>query len=150
MFFSADLPTLSFAVDIDMPHLYVDGDYEIDGRVLLLPITGSGPMTGNFTKCTGAVNFRADLVNDASGVEHLNIKDFKMKITVGNGNLKLDNLFGGDRVLGEVVNNAINTNFDAFARELLPLIEKALSEAFLDIGNNIVRPFTYDQLFPKA
>lgn len=144
-----DLPKLHFEVDIDLPHLYVDGAYQIDGRVLLLPITGSGPMRGNFTDCTGDVVFQGEVVKGADGMDHLTFKEFTLKIKVGRGNLNLENLFGGERVLGDVVNNAINSNFDAFVNEILPLLEKALAEAFLEIGNNIVRPFTYQQLFPE-
>lgn len=33
-----------------LPHLYVLGDYNINGRVLLLPISGSGKFTGNFSE----------------------------------------------------------------------------------------------------
>lgn len=33
-----------------LPHLYVEGRYDIDGRVLVLPIKGSGKFTGNFSE----------------------------------------------------------------------------------------------------
>ncbi|XP_046743262.1 protein takeout-like [Diprion similis] len=143
-----DLDKLRFEVDINLPHLYIDGMYEIAGRVLLLPISGSGPMRGNFTECTGAVRMQGELRKDKDGEDHLHYSDFRMKISIGKGNLRLENLFGGERALGDVVNAAINNNFDAFIRELKPLIEKALSDAFLEIANNIVDPFTYKQLFP--
>ncbi|XP_058803118.1 circadian clock-controlled protein daywake [Phymastichus coffea] len=145
-----DLNTLRFALDILLPHLYIEGLYEIDGRVLLLPIRGNGPMTGNFTDATGSVKIQANLFKDAKGEEHVGLSEFRMRINIRKGSLKLDNLFGGDPTLGTVINNAINSNFDAFIKELQPLIEKALSSAFMDIGNSIVRPFTYDQLFPET
>lgn len=136
-------------MDVDLPHLYIDGMYQIDGKVLLLPITGSGPMRGNFTGCTGAVRLQGELRKDGAGEEHLHYSDFRMKISIGNGNLQLENLFGGEQALGDVVNSAINNNFDTFIREIQPLIEKALSEVFLKIANNIVEPFTFRQLFPE-
>lgn len=139
---------MRFEVDVELPHLYVDGMYQIDGRVLLLPISGSGPMRGNFTGCTGAVRMQGELTKDEAGEEHIHYSDFRMKISIGKGNLRLENLFGGERTLGDVVNSAINSNFDSFIKELQPLIEKALSEAFLEIANNIVGPFTFKQLFP--
>ena len=30
-------------LDLELPHLEIEGDYEISGRILLLPITGKGP-----------------------------------------------------------------------------------------------------------
>lgn len=35
---------------LQLPHLYVNGRYLIDGQLLLLPIKGSGKFTGNFSK----------------------------------------------------------------------------------------------------
>ncbi|XP_008551166.1 circadian clock-controlled protein daywake [Microplitis demolitor] len=145
---NVDMATLEFNVDILLPHLYVEGIYEIDGKVLLLPITGSGRMIGNFTDCIGSVKFFASAKPDAQGVKQFNIDEFNLKVTVGNGNLQLDNLFGGDKTIGDVVNQAINANFAIFLREILPLVEKSLAIAFRDIGNGIVNSFTFDQLFP--
>lgn len=83
-------------------------------------------------------------------MEKIRITDFKLKVSVGKGSLKLDNLFNGEEVLGNVVNSAINNNFDVFLNELLPIVEKALSEAFRDIAGSIVEQFSYAQLFPEA
>jgi hypothetical protein len=87
---------------------------------------------------------------DKNGEEKIRITDFKLKVSVGTGTLKFDNLFGGDRLLGDAVNSAINSNFDLFLKELLPLVEKALSDSFKTIADNIVRQFTFAQLFPGA
>ncbi|XP_066598660.1 protein takeout [Prorops nasuta] len=144
-----DLEEQKFAVDIALPHLHMEGNYEIDGRVLLLPIRGSGPMSGNFSECTGAVRFRGVVEKNEADEDHLKISEFRLKISIGRGRLHLDNLFGGERVLGDVINSAINSNFDTFIRELQPLVENVLSDAFLEIANSIVGQFTYQQLFPE-
>jgi hypothetical protein len=145
-----DTDKLRFALDILLPHLYIEGMYEIDGRVLLLPIKGNGPMTGNFTDAMGSVKIQAHTYKDGDGRDHLGLTELRMRINIRRGSLRLENLFGGDPTLGTVVNNAINSNFDAFIKELQPLIEKALSAAFVEIGNSIVKPFYYEQLFPEA
>lgn len=144
-----DLDQLLFNIDVALPHLHIQGKYEVDGKVLLLPIRGSGDMTGNFTECTGSVRVHAVMEKQSNGEDHVAIDEFKMKITVGAGTLHLDNLFGGEKVLGDVINSAINSNFNAFLRELQPLIEKALSDAFREIANSIVNQFTSEQLFPE-
>lgn len=76
------------------------------------------------------------------------IKKFLIKIKVGKGTVKLHNLFGGDKVLGEAVNNVINENFDLVSRDIVPLVEKALQRLMRRISSKILENFTYDQVFP--
>ncbi|KAL6255418.1 hypothetical protein P5V15_013753 [Pogonomyrmex californicus] len=145
-----DFNTLQFLVDVALPNIQVEGTYEIDGKILLLPIRGSGPMFGNFSNCIGACKIQVAKYLDENGEEKIRIIDFRMKISVGKGTLKLDNLFGGEQVLGDVINSAINNNFDLFMKELLPLVEKALSDAFQNIAGNIIQQFAFAKLFPGA
>ncbi|KMQ95853.1 circadian clock-controlled protein [Lasius niger] len=145
-----DTDHLRFMVDIELPNIFVDGKYEVDGKIMLLPLRGSGPIHGNFSDCIGACKIQGERYFDENGLERIRITEFKMKISVGKGWMRLDNLFNGEEVLGNVVNTAINNNFDVFMREFLPLVEKALSDAFKDIAENIVQQFSYAQLFPGA
>jgi hypothetical protein len=46
------------------------------------------------------------------------------------------------------VNSAINSNFKQVLKELQHPIEKALEESLLEISNDCVRGFTYEQLCP--
>jgi hypothetical protein len=46
------------------------------------------------------------------------------------------------------VNSAINANFKQVLKELQYPIQKALEDAMLEISNDCVRDFTYDQLYP--
>lgn len=137
-------------VDVDLPNIVVDANYEVDGKILLLPLRGSGPLHGNFTNCKGACTIRAERYFDENGMEKTRVTEFSMKISVGKGTLRLENLFNGDKVLGDVINSAINNNFDLFIRELSPLVEGALADAFRQIADNIVQQFSFAQLFPGA
>ncbi|XP_011879794.1 PREDICTED: protein takeout-like [Vollenhovia emeryi] len=145
-----DFNSMVFLVDIALPNIQVEGKYEIDGKILLLPIRGSGPMHGNFSNCIGACKIRVAKYVDENGEEKIRITDLRIKVTVGKGTMKLDNLFGGEKALGDVINSTINSNFDLFVKELLPLVEKALSDAFQNIAGNIVQQFTFAQLYPGA
>ncbi|XP_012219404.1 circadian clock-controlled protein daywake [Linepithema humile] len=137
-------------VNVQLPNIQVEGKYDIDGKILLLPLRGSGPLHGNFSNCLGACKIVAERYIDENGVEKFRVKDFKLKITVGQGTVKLDNLFDGEQALGDIVNSTINNNFDLFMKELLPYVEKALSDAFAHISTSIVAQFSAAQLFPGA
>ncbi|KYN26921.1 Circadian clock-controlled protein [Trachymyrmex cornetzi] len=145
-----DFNTLIFLVDVELPNIQVEGTYSVDGKILLIPIRGSGPIHGNFSNCIGACKMQIEKYLDEDGEEKMRITDFKLKISVDKGTIRLDNLFGGEKALGDVVNSAINNNFDLFLKELLPLVEKALSDSFQNLTTSIIQQFTFAQLFPGA
>ncbi|XP_076644822.1 circadian clock-controlled protein daywake [Halictus rubicundus] len=146
----ANIDTLRFVIELDLPNLALEGDYEIDGKVILLRLQGSGPVFGNFTNCKAKVKLQAATTKGKDGQNLVNIVDFKTRIAVGSGHLKLNNLFGGDPALGEAVNVAINSNFDAFIKEIQPSLESAISDTFLQIANSILTQFSYETLFPLS
>lgn len=76
------------------------------------------------------------------------MKKIDIKIRVKDGKIRLDNLFGGDRVLGDVINETINRNFDILSKEIIPLIERALSKHFKRVGNKILSSYPEHVLFP--
>ncbi|XP_034186340.1 circadian clock-controlled protein daywake [Osmia lignaria lignaria] len=146
----ANVDTLRFVIELDLPRLSINSDYEVDGKVLLLRIQGTGLLNGNFTDCKALVKIQAEVTKGQDGLNYVTIVDLKTKISVGSGDLKLNNLFGGDPVLGEAVNGAINSNFDAFIDELKPALENGISETFIKIANGILSQFTYEVLFPLS
>lgn len=142
-----DIDTPLINVQVALPNIFVEGNYEIDGKILLLPIRGSGLLKGNFSDCLGTCKIKGERYFE-NGVEKVRIVDFRMKILVNRGSVKLDNLFNGEQVLADVVHSAINNNFQLFMKEISPLLETALADAFRNIADKIVQQFSYAQLFP--
>lgn len=132
-----------YAVEVFFPRLRVEGTYDIGGQLLLLPIRGNGKFVGNFSDCTG--NARLQFANKDGAVQ---IKKFQIKIKVGKGRLQLHNLFNGDKALGNAINDVINQNFDTISRDIIPLVEKALSKTLRRISSKILQNFNYDLVFP--
>lgn len=124
----------------------------------------------NFVFITANLNAEAFLqgeIYEQNGENYLKYTSLELKIKIGGGKVRLSNLFGGDKILSgflwiffrisieltfpladDVINDTINKNLDMYLKELLPVIEKALGNTFLKIGNSIVESFTYKQLFP--
>lgn len=50
IFLSIDLATQRYDLNVELPNLLIEAEYGVDGKVLLLPIKGSGPMTANVSK----------------------------------------------------------------------------------------------------
>jgi len=134
-----------YNVEAFFPKLNIDGVYEINGQMLQIPVKGSGPLSANYTDCTGNIRlmFERKQENDL-----VHLKKLIIKIKVGGGRVRLDNLFNGDRILGDAVNNAINQNFDSASRDIIPIVERALQRVIKDIATKITKNFTYKQVFP--
>lgn len=82
------------------------------------------------------------------GVEYIRVKKVQTNIQLKQGKLNLQNLFNGDKVLGDVINETINQNFALVAEDIIPLVEKALNKMFLRIGNKVCGQFAWEQFFP--
>lgn len=50
-------------------------------------------------------------------------------------------------IAGDMLNNAINQNFDAFMKELSPIIEQTLAKFLLTTVDGITESFPFDSLF---
>uniref|UniRef100_A0A1B6D5Y5 Lipid-binding serum glycoprotein N-terminal domain-containing protein n=1 Tax=Clastoptera arizonana TaxID=38151 RepID=A0A1B6D5Y5_9HEMI len=144
---NVNLPRNVFNFNIILPHLVLDGRYIIDGKILLIPIKGKGNMKGHIYNAKANVSLSGEIVK-REGEDYLHYTKMTIKIKVGSGKLHLDNLFGGSPALGQVINTAINANFNSFINELRPIIEQALAKFMLESADKIVSSFTYKELFP--
>ncbi|KAF2887336.1 hypothetical protein ILUMI_15722 [Ignelater luminosus] len=138
---------LTFDLDIDFPLLRIDAQYSISGKLLMMPIKGEGPVQSNVTDCKSKSFLQGELY-EKDGETYMKFTNMTLKVNVGNGVVKIQNLFNGDKILNDVVNDAINKNLGLFTQEMMPYVENALSGAILDIANKIVGSFTFKQLFP--
>ncbi|KAG8261848.1 hypothetical protein J6590_064704 [Homalodisca vitripennis] len=142
-----NLKTHQYLFNIKLPHLVLDGRYIIDGRILLIPIRGRGRLTGDIFNAKANVSLSGQIIKK-HGEDYLHYHKMTIKIKVVTGKLRLDNLFGGEPVLGEVINSAINANFEQFMNELRPIVEKALAKFMLESADGIASSFPYKDLFP--
>lgn len=90
------------------------------------------------------------LVPGNNGQKYVKFGNLGLKVTVGGAKFRLENLFNGDRTLGEIGNTIINENAQLFLEELIPGFEKSLSKTFLEIANDILHEVTFDEMFPEA
>lgn len=85
-----------------------------------------------------------------NGLEYVKFTKMTMRIQFRDFKLQLDNLFNGDRILGEVGNTLINDNQELYLNEIVPGLERGLSKKFLDVANEILATATFDEMFPPG
>uniref|UniRef100_A0A8D9BCW9 Protein takeout n=1 Tax=Cacopsylla melanoneura TaxID=428564 RepID=A0A8D9BCW9_9HEMI len=135
-----------FKFEIGFPHIKLDGKYNVDGKIMLNSINGHGNITGDIYDIKANITLHGNKM-EKEGITVAHFTDMKIKLKVSKGKVHLTNLFNGDKQLGEMINTVINQNFEAFAKELSPLIEQTLSKLLLPMIDGIVESFPYDSLF---
>ncbi|CAH0719903.1 unnamed protein product, partial [Brenthis ino] len=92
--------------DLHCPHLKMTGQYEMDGRLIVLPVQGKGDyglITGNYMV---TVDSEMKTVQGNDGKNHLSIKNFKLICQPLSANhYDFKNLFNGRKDLSDAVHN---------------------------------------------
>lgn len=44
------MDTQRYDIEVELPNLGIEAEYGVDGKIILVPIRGSGPMTANVSK----------------------------------------------------------------------------------------------------
>ncbi|KPU76671.1 uncharacterized protein Dana_GF13364, isoform B [Drosophila ananassae] len=140
---------IAYDLWITLPRITFRGKYSLHLNLLLLDIKGRGNMQGFCENAKASVKMRGTRYQ-RDGQEFVKFTKMTMRIQFKDFKLKLDNLFNGDRILGDVGNSLINNNQDLYLNEIVPGLERGLSKKFLDVANEILATATFDEMFPPG
>ncbi|KAK9888490.1 hypothetical protein WA026_000741 [Henosepilachna vigintioctopunctata] len=135
-----NVPRLTFRVDITIPTLYMEGIYDIDAKILVVPIKAD---------CGGQGILKGELITDDKGVRHLKFTTFTFAISIGDYSIQLDNLFNGDPTLSQAVNDVLHQNKKELIGAAIPFINRKAAEILLEMANGITYSVNYDEIFPE-
>ncbi|KAF6200077.1 hypothetical protein GE061_006378 [Apolygus lucorum] len=113
---------------ITAPQLNLIGQYKIDGKVLILPVHGNGDSMFDLGNLTANAVFRLS-EKMIAGKRHYQVKAVDVKLATQSLHLHFDNLFDGNKQLGDHFNEFINENWKEVFEELKPALEKAVKHA---------------------
>ncbi|XP_024877790.1 circadian clock-controlled protein-like [Temnothorax curvispinosus] len=138
---------LTIFIKVRLPHMYVSGDYDVQGRLLLLPLSGLGNFKGNFTDTDAQVNAQAKEITDKNGVQRIEIDKLVTKIRVGDGNIVLKS-----PPAHTLAANAAATFFNANPRLVLdiasPIIEDTAATVSKALAARALGVLTKQELVP--
>lgn len=84
-----------------------------------------------------------------NGVQMLKFQKFQIRMKIGDGSMHLDNLFGGDPVLGDFGNQFINTRTKVIIEHLVPEVERDLTGTFTKLLSTLFKSVTFAEMFPQ-
>uniref|UniRef100_A0A1B6CP84 Protein takeout n=1 Tax=Clastoptera arizonana TaxID=38151 RepID=A0A1B6CP84_9HEMI len=134
--------------DLTLPYLYVEGDYKIDGQILLLPVQGSGDSWSNYTTVFATGVLKGHPVKK-SGKEFLHLDDMKVDLKVKKGVIHMNNLFNGNKELGDAMNKFMTDNWEIVFQELKPAVQQVIELLCKDIALKVLSRYSLEDMFPK-
>ncbi|KAF5269306.1 hypothetical protein FQR65_LT02607 [Abscondita terminalis] len=148
------VPTLTkkghtFRIEAIIPTLHIEGDYEINTKILSLELQGKGPFTANLNEYHFECMLKGKKV-EKEGINHLEFAKMQCNVVIGKSSIYLHNLFGGNPILEKATNDAISENSESLYQDIRPGISDAIRQRFTDIANRITLSFTYEELFPES
>lgn len=146
-----DVARLAMNVSITLPYLDISTLYDVDGRILLVPLKGTGIFKGNIT------NTRVDLAGSGKIVDDLKQKkysfaqvtDAKVKVRVGDTSkisITPTDSNPNSRQLVETASNFYRQNSKQILELITPIIEETGLEVAMQIVNQIARSVPFDEV----
>ncbi|XP_011171045.1 uncharacterized protein LOC105203829 [Solenopsis invicta] len=137
---------LHFDVDLKFRRLQLNSTYDFDIR-LLVPIVYKGPVYITTDNVEAKVNMDMKVVTKG-GKRYVYLSKMKINLDIkgytaeyGLGNMESSRL-------NEIISNFIGNNQEEVISAFRPAIEEAVVKRILSLSNNIVKHFTFEELFP--
>ncbi|CAH0558261.1 unnamed protein product [Brassicogethes aeneus] len=143
-----DIPKNTYHFGIKIPQLKLEGDYDVDARILGAPIQGKGRFNAEVTKIDGYGILRGEVVQN-KGIRNMKFNAFDLALKIEDYDIKLHNLFNGDKVLSQAVGDLLKDNKKEMLENAIPFIQARVSESLLDAANKITENLDYDEAFPE-
>ncbi|XP_018790488.1 PREDICTED: protein takeout [Bactrocera latifrons] len=143
--YRTDLNNHLIICDSKTDRIEMVGDYEMSGRILLLPITGNGK--ANLTLINTRIEHR--LIGEPfmrDGVKYMRLKEYRVDLNPKRVYMQFDNLFN-DRLLSQTMNRFLNDNWETVFNELKVGYASSFGKIFRDISNKLFEEIPFDSIF---
>ncbi|XP_012214458.1 protein takeout-like [Linepithema humile] len=139
-----DLDKNNFSIQVLFKDIFVNATYDFDIRVLV-PITTTGQVSLSAGDVNADLSIEMKIVRK-NGKKHIYISKLTINLIPKEFNFKFEH--NDSDQMQDIIANFMGSNTQEVLATIKPPIEKALSETIISMGNNIVKHFTYDELFP--
>lgn len=134
--------------EVKTSNIGILGDYTMDGKILVLPIRGVGKVNVTLSDVKALIDIRGDYF-DKEGETYINVTSLKVKLTPKNARLFFENIFKGDPVLTDTINNFMNENWELVVNTILPDYEQRIGERFRGVANLLFHNVPMKFIFPE-
>uniref|UniRef100_A0AAR5Q0L2 Uncharacterized protein n=2 Tax=Dendroctonus ponderosae TaxID=77166 RepID=A0AAR5Q0L2_DENPD len=128
--------------------IVLTGKYTISGQIMVLPITGSGPIEISFFDLQFFDKYFYELYKKPDGKQYPKRTGLEINVTARDAKFHLDNLFNGNKQLGDNMNKLLNENPQEVLRDLgFPIAKEVAGLMVGSVVDAIVTDVPFDELF---
>ncbi|XP_046393781.1 circadian clock-controlled protein daywake-like [Ischnura elegans] len=119
----------NFIWNIYTPVMEMIGNYEASGKVLILPISGKGDFNMTFFGMDVQYEFSCDTVKKSDGELYYAPTTHKVDYSVKKVSFQMENLFNGNKLLGDGMNRFLNENWREVEKSWGPEVAESIAGA---------------------
>ncbi|CAB0006990.1 unnamed protein product [Nesidiocoris tenuis] len=134
-------------IEVKVPSIEIKGDYNISGKVLVLPIVGNGKSHLKLDNFYGKMVAKI-VEKNVKGKTYYHIDDMKCQVDCNPLRIKFENMFNGNKPLSDQMNLFLNENWREIFREVEPAFSQAFSQSFKGIANRIFSRIPKNEITP--
>ncbi|XP_064076889.1 protein takeout-like [Vanessa tameamea] len=131
---------------LHIPELRMKGNYNLKGKLLMLPIEGDGKFSAKYDDIDATVTIVLGRKPRLNAADALACKKLDVMFNVKKVSMDLDNLFGGDGDLGNAMNKFLNENWEKLSKELQSPMEDALKDFFKPLADHVLSTLDADDI----
>ncbi|TMW50183.1 hypothetical protein DOY81_004742 [Sarcophaga bullata] len=124
------------------------GDYTVDGQILILPIKGNGKSNITMIDVTLKIEF-AGVPYEKDGAAYMKVEQLSMEVDTKGMIYKVDNLFNGDKALGDNMNLFLNENWQEIFYEVRESLSAAYGNVLKEIISDVFSIYPYEKYFTE-
>ncbi|KAK7866340.1 hypothetical protein R5R35_003268 [Gryllus longicercus] len=124
-----------------------DADYEMSGRMLLIPLSGKGRCKFTYYNLNSTLGPTGKMIT-IKGKEYFNVTDFYILLhKIENVNFQFDNLFNGDKNVGSPILKLINDNWQKLWGEMFPVFLEVFKNLYITLAKRVFDRVPFDDIF---
>ncbi|KAH8306207.1 hypothetical protein KR018_004151 [Drosophila ironensis] len=123
----------SWLTKIYLPRMRMEGNYQMTGKILLVPLQGHGKIFMEIDDLDILMNTKTRLI-ERGGFTFYNVTAVKVKLEVGKVRTNMENLFNGrSKEVEKGTNQFFNENWRDLFEAMRPLVVETVERTLLDL-----------------
>ncbi|XP_043274346.1 putative beta-carotene-binding protein [Venturia canescens] len=146
--FHNDLDKNQLNMHVVFKRIDLDADYDINAKILV-PIKGKGPIhiVSHDVEAKVVMQYKFAMKN---GAKYVYFSSMTTKLSIKDFEADFKSADGVDSPITKAINDALDGGRKEILELVRPTLEKVISEKILELGNNVCKGFTYDELHPDT